>query len=118
QLLQPLTFFWQKAALAGAQPAFGVRLADPYVAILRRYVYIAHHYYPLARGVMLLQMSLQVCVEAGLGRKLERVVAAFPLRKVTIEDNQRRAVRTGQGSADHPALGVVLISGKALAHPQ
>src|SRR5690606_21861437 len=46
---QPLAFFRQKAALAGAQPALGVDLANADIAILGRDIEVAHDRHRLIR---------------------------------------------------------------------
>jgi hypothetical protein len=116
--LQPLPFLRQEAALSGTQPALGIGLADADVAVLWRDVQITHHHDPLGGIEVLLQMGLEVRIESGLGGELDRVVPALALGEISIEHDQRLAIGTGQGGADHPALCVLAVIRKALAYPQ
>src|SRR5690606_10719425 len=66
--LQPLPLFGQETALAGAQPALGVSLANSDITVLWRNVQIPHHHYPLIGRKLLFEMTLEIGIEPGLGR--------------------------------------------------
>src|SRR5690606_25591523 len=116
--LHPFTLFRQKAALAGPEPSLGVGLTYSDIAVLRRNVHVTHHHNALSRVEALLKVCLQISIEAGLGRKLDRVGAVFTLGEITIEHDQRLAIGARQGRADHATLGIITVFRKPLAYPQ
>jgi len=60
----------------------------------------------------LVQVGHQVGVELFLGRKLYRVVPAFPLGEITVDDGQGFAVN-GEMAGNQAPLGVFAIGGVA-----
>ncbi|MNZ53116.1 hypothetical protein D3C78_709840 [compost metagenome] len=118
QACQPFALFRQEAALAGLQPALAVLFADADVAVFRRDIDIAHHHQRLARLELALQQHLQVGVEAFLGRKLHRMIAALALGEITVHHGHRIALGIGEGAVDEAALGVLAVAGEALDQRQ
>ncbi|MNI74863.1 hypothetical protein D3C73_1309740 [compost metagenome] len=64
---------------------------------------------------MLLQVVLQILIEACLGGEFDRMVTAFPLREVTI-DHRQRALRRRQIGHDDAALCVFIIGRETTAY--
>lgn len=65
---------------------------------------------------MLGQVALQVGVETPLVRELDRMVAAFPLREVALDDLQQRPGRQPEAGADQAFLRPVALPGKTRLH--
>lgn len=116
--LQPLALLRQEAALAGAQPALGIHLADADVAILRRDIEVTHQRQRFVRTETLFEQGLQIGIELGLGGKLHRMGAAFALGEVAVHDGDRLAVCIGETAPDETLLRLLAVAGKALVNFQ
>ncbi len=112
----PLALDGQEGALAIPQPALAVRLADADVEIGGGDVHIPDQHKLIARGVMSLEVVLQVFIELLLGRELGLVILILPLREVAVHHLDEGAIFPFEGGHDHPALGLFRIGGEALFH--
>lgn len=110
---EPGPLFGEEAGLAGAEPALGVVGADADVRVHGGDVEVSHDRQGGVGVAGGFQVGEHVGVEAFLGRELDRVVAAFALGEVAVDDPQGRPGGEVEGGADEALLGLVAVAGEA-----